>query len=178
MKKTLSLILIILALTACHKTNDRHAEKESDGSATPIQVDELLKNPGPYVEKTVSVQGLVTHVCMHSGKRLHLKASGSNEFVRVEAKGDIGQFDRELEGDNLVINGIFRSQVIDKDYLAKWENELTGGGQTPIESHVHSGAESDMELLSEIKYALENSGKDQITQLWIDGESFSVKPIN
>ncbi|HLF35824.1 MAG TPA: hypothetical protein VI583_16390 [Cyclobacteriaceae bacterium] len=178
MKQTRSLIFIILAFTACHKTADRNAEKESAGPATPILVDELLKNPGPYVERTVTVEGLVTHVCMHSGKRLHLKASGSNEFVRVEAKGDIGQFDRELEGDNLVINGIFRSQVIDKDYLARWETELTGGGQNKNESHTHSASESDMELLSEIKYALENSGKDQITQLWIDGESFSVKPIN
>ncbi len=175
MKKSLSVIFIVLAITACNNTGDKRTSRENGDPATPVVIDELLKNPGPYVEKKVVVEGLVTHVCRHSGARLHLKAGSTNEFVRVEAKGDIGQFDRELEGDHLEIRGVFRSQIIDKEYLAKWENELTSGAQAPAGSHAHSAGEGETELLTEIKYALENSGKDQITQVWIDGESFSVK---
>lgn len=178
MKKSLSLIFIVLVIAACNKSGNKQSAKESAGTPIPVLVDELLKNPDPYIEKAVSIEGLVTHVCRHSGARLHLKAGGSNEFVRVEAKGDIGQFDRELEGDNLLITGVFHKQIIDKEFLAKWENELSAGSHTPVESHVHSGSEGDMELLAEIKYELENSGKDQITQVWVDGESFSVKSAN
>jgi hypothetical protein len=178
MQKITFLLGVLVIVSACNNRKNLRSSDESDAVAESVQVDELLSNPASWVEKPVSVEGLVTHVCVHSGKRLHLKAGNSNKFIRVEAKGDIRQFERELEGSRLVINGTFHSRVIDEEYLAKWEKEIGAGPGAGHQIQDHGDAESELELLMEIKNQLQYSGEKQITQLWIDGESFSVKSNN
>jgi hypothetical protein len=167
------LFIFVVLLSACHEKSGNTGAVENQETAaveSVILVDELLSDPDTYVGKVVEIEGLVTHVCKHSGKRLHLTSTASNEMIRVEATGDIRQFERELEGSDVRIQGKVQKLVIDEDYLAKWENEATGKG----EDHDHSAEESDTELLNNMRKRLENSGKDQLVSYWIDGTSFEV----
>ena len=74
MKKILSIILIAILFTAC-KTESNKAvdtEKQTEISAeTPfLAMAEFDTKAGDYVNKEVKIQGIVDHVCKHSGKKL------------------------------------------------------------------------------------------------------------
>jgi hypothetical protein len=167
-------LFILLAINfACSEKSqsDNSSENsEAEISESVVLVDELLANPDTYVGKVVEIEGLVTHVCKHAGKRLHLTSTASNEMIRVEATGDINQFKRELEGSDVRIKGKVQKLVIDEDYLSKWENEMTAKG----ENHDHSHDAEESEQLNSMRKRLENSGKDQLVSYWVDGTSFEV----
>jgi hypothetical protein len=177
MKHFILFFTFIMIYSACNKLSQKQALSATE-SAAIIQVDELLKNPDPYVDKAVVVEGMVTHVCKHSGKRLHLKAGGAENWIRVEAKGQIVQFDRSLEGDNIVVKGTFHKQMIDEEYLAKFEKEMIS--ENTMGHEMKEGMESDgnESLVNEMRAQLSNSGQKSMLQLWIDGETFSVKKLD
>jgi hypothetical protein len=174
MKRIIFILFIPLVLFfACNeKTSNNNSSENADpevvGSIVPV--DNLMKDPEAYVGKVVEVEGLVTHVCKHSGKRLHLTSPATNDMIRVEATGDIIQFERELEGSEVRMKGLVQKLVIDEDYLAKWENELSAKG----EDHDHSQEEAETELLTNMRMRLENSGQDQLVSYWMDGSSFKI----
>lgn len=170
--KSLVFILLILPMACSQKPNHDQAAGNSapEQAGSVIPVDDLLSDPETYVGKVVEVEGLVTHVCKHSGKRLHLTSTATNEMIRVEATGDIRQFERELEGSDVIIKGKVQKLVVDEDYLAKWENELSANTET----HDHSQSAEETEQLSNLRTRLENSGQDQLISYWVDGTSFKV----
>jgi hypothetical protein len=176
MKSIKILLFILFAATfACNEKtqSDSSTEEITDIEVVEniIVVDDLLENPDAYVGKIVEIEGLVTHVCKHSGKRLHLTSTASNKMIRVEAAEGITQFNRELEGSDLVIAGMVQKQVIDENYLAKWETEISGKG----ENHDHSNDEEQSEQLKSMRKRLEESGKSELVSYWVDGNSFIVK---
>jgi len=174
MKRIIFILFLPVALFfACNeKTSNNNSSENTDPEVVSsiVPVDDLMKDPEAYVGKVVEVEGLVTHVCKHSGKRLHLTSPATNEMIRVEATGDIIQFEREMEGSEVRMKGLVQKLVIDEDYLAKWENELN----SKVENHDHSQEEAESELLVNMRMRLENSGQDQLVSYWMDGTSFKV----
>lgn len=171
--KFLFFILLSLFFACNEKTDDNGASAKDTGTEeveTVVLVDDLMQDPDAYVGKVIELEGLVTHVCKHSGKRLHLTSAATSKMVRVEATGDINQFERELEGSDVRIKGLVQKQVIDEDYLAKWENEMANKG----EDHDHSEGEEESEQINNMRKRLEESGQDQLVSYWVDGTSFEV----
>lgn len=168
-----SLIILLVIAFACNEKPQSDSTSENadiEKVETIVLVDQLLEDPDTYVGKVVEIEGLVTHVCKHSGKRLHLTSTASNEMIRVEATGDINQFEKELEGSDVRITGKVQKLVIDEDYLSKWENEMTSKG----EDHDHSHDEEKEEQLNNMRERLENCGQDQLVSYWVDGTSFEI----
>jgi len=175
MKSNKFLFLVIISLFfACNEKSGGNSSSAENTDVevveTIVLVDDLMGDPDAYVGKVIELEGLVTHVCKHSGKRLHLTSAETNDMVRVEATGDISQFERELEGSDVRITGLVHKQVIDEDYLAKWENELASKG----EDHNHSEGAEESEQITNMRQRLENSGQDQLISYWVDGTSFEV----
>ena len=167
--------LFLVLMTLFFACNEKSGGSSSSADITDIEVvenvvlvDDLMSDPDAYVGKVIEVEGLVTHVCKHSGKRLHLTSAATNEMVRVEATGDINQFERELEGSDVRITGLVQKQVIDEDYISKWENEMANKG----ENHDHSESTEESEQITNMRKRLENSGQDQLVSYWVDGTSF------
>jgi hypothetical protein len=173
MKKIFAVGIMLFSLSACCTRNSTKQEQAVLTSVTEISVDDLLNSPDQYVDKTVRATGLVTHVCRHSGKRLHLTSAASGQFIRVEAKGNIGRFDKNLEGNKMEVSGTVHRQVYDKAYLAKWESEIGKGEGMGTGLHEENNENGEESLVAEIRRQLEKSGKDQITQYWIDGENYA-----
>ena len=175
MKSIKFLFLVLLSLFfACNEKTGSSGSSADNTDAevveTVVLVDDLMSDPDAYVGKVIELEGLVTHVCKHSGKRLHLTSTATNEMVRVEATGDINQFERELEGSDVRIKGLVQKQVIDEDYLSKWENEMASKG----ENHDHSESIEESEQITNMRKRLEDSGQDQLVSYWVDGTSFEV----
>jgi hypothetical protein len=169
--KFLFFVLLSLFFACNEKSGNNSASAENTDAEvveTVVLVDDLMQDPDAYVGKVIELEGLVTHVCKHSGKRLHLTSAATNKMVRVEATGEINQFERELEGSDVRIKGLVQKQVIDEDYLAKWENEMATKG----EDHDHSEGEEESEQINNMRKRLAESGQEQLVSYWVDGTSF------
>jgi hypothetical protein len=176
--KTVQIIIYALFLIffSCNRPQNNESAQAGDPMDEPeaILVDQVLENPESYIGRKVRVEGMVSHVCRHSGKRLHLTSKSSSKVIRVEAADGINQFERELEGSDIVVEGIFHQQVIDEDYLAKWENEGFEGEGVHLE-HGSGETEAKKEQIRNYRQRLRESGNDQLVSLWIDGNAFEVK---
>ncbi len=167
-------LMVLFSCNQAGKTGQSQATMEvGEENQETADVDRVLSSPDEYTGKPVKVEGLVTHVCKHSGKRLHLTSPSTNQMIRVEATGEIKQFEKELEGNHIVVEGIFHTQVIDEDYLARMEE----AGQTEMhtEHGTHGEEPENMERTAKMKQQLEASGKNEMISYWIDGSHFRIK---
>jgi hypothetical protein len=169
-----ALVFVVFACNNPKKSDNNLSDESAEATVEVVMVDQILENPEAFADKKVKVEGLVTHVCRHSGKRLHLTSKSSSNMIRIEAAVGINQFQRELEGNDIIVEGIFHRQVIDEDYLAKWENEGMEGEGVHME-HNSAEMEANQELIQTMRRQLEESGNEQMVSLWIDGNSFQIK---
>ena len=163
----------ILSCSSNNKKTDQVTKEDLQQTANieslKIDVVSLLADAEVYNGKEVLLSGTVVHVCKHSGKRLHLMGADEKTKIRVEA-GEIGQFERELEGSSIVAKGIFRREVIDEAYLAKWAGELGKEGD-------HASHEEQEEEKGKIERYREMMGETEdgyIENFWVDGISFET----
>jgi hypothetical protein len=114
MKKIIILGLIVLFWSCNQQPQQQNTESNLNTEETTeltkavITVDDLIASNDSLLDQTIIVEGLVTHVCKHSGKRLHLNGAIEDHKVRVEAMGDIDHFERALEGSTILVTGVLK----------------------------------------------------------------------
>lgn len=112
--KLIGIILLSIAFgISCN--NKKAADK------TVLTVDSLLQTAETLVDKTVTVEGLCTHVCTHSGKKLFLEGSDDTKSIRAESDK---VFRQECINKKVSVTGKLVEERIDEAYLTNWENEL------------------------------------------------------
>lgn len=176
MKKIIYLIgiLFVAACTNSTKTNEAAIANELvdiNVEAPVLNVATLLEKALDYDGKEVMIVGTVTHVCKHSGKRLHLMGNDEKTKVRLEA-GQIGQFKRTLEGSDIIARGIFRREVIDEEYLAKWADELNKEGSGDHKSHEEE--EEEIGKMNRYREMMKETEEGYLENFWVDGISFET----
>jgi len=93
-------------------------------AAASYKVEDLLAKGDSLANKTVTVEGLCSHLCPHGGAKLFLKASDGKQTIRVEAGTVIGSFSKDAIKKQVSITGKLVEQRIDEAFLANWENTL------------------------------------------------------
>ncbi len=110
MKNILFVTALALILFSCgsgsnkNSTTDSQAD-QTDKVSTAVEVDSILANPGNYLEKTVSIKGLVVHTCRQTGKKMFLIGSDKNSPIKVVAGNNISLFEQSLEGETVIATG-------------------------------------------------------------------------
>ena len=172
MKSLVAVVLLSFIFSGCSKTvkNTESQTATIENSATVaevISVTDLLANPEIYDSKEIALKGTVVHVCKHSGKRLHLLGSDELSQIRVEA-GEIGQFDKALEGSDIVARGVFHMN-------ASGQDQQTGGN-----AGNHDGPKMQGNGSGQGKGAgmmMEGEGEPgEMQGSWVDGISFETVP--
>ena len=175
MKKIISLLGLVLILTACSE----EAKKESTENLAVLTVDQLLENPEKYVDQNVKVSGTVVHVCKHGGKRVHLIGTNDEEKFKVEAGKDALVFDRTLEGSDITAEGKIMKQVIDEAYLNNWESELNEELEKVDENHKNEKGVAEKienkEQIKNMRKELEESGKTELIFYSMKCSNYDVK---
>jgi len=106
--KHISYIILFASLifSSCNSSQSKKsAAKSNKKSLEVVDVDQVLASPEKYLEKTVSIKGLVVHTCKHSGKKMFLAGTDKNKYVKVIAGPSISRFDQSLEGEDVVATG-------------------------------------------------------------------------
>lgn len=138
MRNLLILALAVFVMYSCGNT-EANSNDEAE-NASVMTVDDLLAEVESLVDQSVAIEGTVTHVCKHGGKRLHLIGADETQKIKVEAGDEIAQFERELEGSDIVVYGVVKEERVDEAYLAEWEQEVLAEQAANEETTTEEGA--------------------------------------
>jgi len=198
MNKFISLLFALSLLVSCGQET-RKSHNTTDQELIPVTVNEIISDAGPFIDLAVNISGTVVHVCRHGGQRMFIIGEKGEDRVRLTTGEDIAEFDIDLEGETVEVSGIVKELIIDETYLAEWEAEVMEGSQHDrgegheggvghdvqnVEGDVGNledegeNAESDIEAklaqIQKIRDEIAESGKDHISDYWIETVSFEV----
>ncbi len=107
MKKLLIILSIAGFFAAC--TNNSEKKSDSTDALTIVwSVDEFLKDANLFLEKEITVEGLVTHVCKHGGQKLFIVGTEEGVSLRIEVGEGISEFPVDMEGSDASFSGIVK----------------------------------------------------------------------
>lgn len=177
MKKLFLLTLILAFMASCgNKQAGQDQQQETEKTATndvkAYKLDSLLKDADQLIDKTVTVRGFVTHTCKHSGKRCFIVGDDPNTSFRVEAKGEIGGFNRELIGSELAITGIVKERRMTKEYIAQYEEEVNE--KKAKEDGSAETCEAELKNIQGMREWMKANNKDYYSIYYMDGEKYDV----
>lgn len=175
MKKYLLLLVLAASMFACGNKSAQqgatgNTESNEKAGTEALTLDKLLVNADDYVDKPVVVTGYVTHTCKHSGKRCFLADEDQTVSVRVEAKGKIGGFNRELIGSQIQVSGIFhekRTTTEEIDLMEKMIEEKSIKDDGSAES-----CDAETANVQKMREWMKKHNKDYYVKYYIDGEDF------
>lgn len=158
MKKLIYVISIISLLFVF--SNEALAKKDKVKT-----ISELIKESDKFINKEVTIKGKVTHVCAHSGRRCFLKDAKEKLTIRVEAKGKIKGFNRELRNENIVVTGTLKVHKLSEEKI----NEMS----KKYKEHNHCDTESNS--IKNMRAWMKKHGKNFYNIYYIEGKSYKVQ---
>jgi len=192
--RILSLTVLLVLAVSCGQQSNKSTDL-SELEVSEVTVEELLADASPFVEHPVMVKGTVVHVCRHGGQRLFVVGEDGEDRFRITVGENISEFDVELEGSTIEVNGIVKELIIDDTYLAEWEADLgeesehdrgeghEGGvghgddhGEAPEgeENDAEEQMASQLQRIQDVRDEIAASGKDHLSDYWIETIEFKV----
>jgi len=175
--KYVSIIAICLLCLSC-KLKPKETKKDNieenqlaQSEQSVVTIDQLMLNAEQSVGKEVHFNGLVNHICAHSGKRCILKNSTGELSIRVEATGDLEGFDKEMAGHDIKVTGVLREKRLDEASIDEWEIEVKAKHASE-EGGEHCS--SEMANIKEMRDWMKNNNKNYYAIYYVDGNSYEV----
>jgi len=176
MKKLLFIAATVILLVSCgNKSQSSGTEKaaaETKVEASAYELGQLLADAENLINDTVTVKGTVTHTCKHSGKRCFIVGEDGNTSFRVEAKGEIGGFNKELVGSELAIKGILKERRLAKEYIDQQEKEVNE--RKVKEDGSAETCQAELNNITSMREWMKTNNKDYYSIYYMDGESYEV----
>ncbi len=173
------LAIVAICLASCtSKSADNKGNGSDSTSVAQVSdlavypLDSLLAVADQLVDKKVTVKGSVTHTCKHSGKRCFIVGDNENVSMRVEAKGNIGGFNRELVGSELAITGIVKERRLTKEYIDQYEKDVND--KKVKEDGSAETCQAELANINEMRDWMKKNNKDYYAIYYMDGEEFSI----
>lgn len=178
--KKIALILTLAAcvsFAACKNSGKTNATTDGDAAAatteqTAYELPKLLTDAEQHLGEQVTVVGYVTHTCKHSGKRCFITDEGKEVSMRVEARGEIGGFNRELVGSKVEISGVLKEQRLSQEYIDEMEKKVEAEAESGESDAEH--CESEQNSINQMREWMAANGKDYYAIYYMDGETYKV----
>lgn len=141
-----------------------------------IEIAELISNPLDFQEQTVRIEGIITHICRHSGDKMRVAEIEGDGLSVLVMLGDFApEFNPEFEGKEVVLTGILKATIRNIDALA--EGHVHGedcdheGEEVAHTEEGHDECASTQEAIAKMKEA----GIDPDIATHIQITSFEIK---
>ncbi|MDR3245822.1 MAG: hypothetical protein LBT50_05250 [Prevotellaceae bacterium] len=173
-KRLILLAVLIAAFAACGGNKKTEKAKSdvtaSETTASVFELDKLLQAAEQEKDKTVKVVGYVTHTCKHSGKRCFIVGESHKASMRVEAKGEIGGFNRELVGAKLEITGVLKERRLTKEYIDQLEKDVSAKAE---EDATAESCAAELSNISDMRNWMKDNNKEYYSIYYMDGLNYS-----
>ena len=179
---TLCTLALAFTLASC-QGNQKKAQTEETAAevktATAIVTPEKVMNEGAsLVNQEVFIEGTVTHVCRHGGKKCSLAGTTEGAFVQIMARGEIAKFEDELIGTAIKVKGTVKERRITKEMVAEQEKAT----QETMDQAEKSDAENKNEVKAHCSHSMHNintmkqwmtdNNKEYYPVYFVEGVSF------
>lgn len=196
--KTKQILIAALVLFACTATSC-NGNKSSNGQSnaqtsekqevsTALTIDELLTDADNLANKSVTIEGVCTHICKHGATKIFLMGSDDTKTIRVEA-GPLGSFDTQCVNSMVKVNGTLKEQRIDEAYLQNWEAQLKakaakihGNGEAGCDSEKKARGETAntpeariADFHAKIEKRKADTGKDYLSFYFVEAASYEIQ---
>lgn len=106
-RKFFTIIAVTAILSSCGNTGKKEAASKNTlpGDAAKVEFASLIENPENFINKKISVEGKVVHVCMQSGKKIFITGENPDILLYVQAGEEMPKFPTELLGSKIVVEG-------------------------------------------------------------------------
>lgn len=165
MKNLFFIAALLLLTTSC-------GNKKATSTTQVYELNDLLTQADELIDQTVTVRGFVTHTCKHSGKRCFIVGDDQKTSFRIEAKGNIESFDRELVGSELVVTGMVKEQRLTKEYIDQYEEEVNEKKAT--EDGSAETCEAELSNIQGMRTWMKDNNKDYYSIYYMDGQDYDV----
>ena len=179
-KKVLGTIAIAGLLISCGNQTQKQ-DTVTETEVQKVSVEQVLADMQNFVEKEIAIEGMVNHVCAHGGKRMFIIGENPDAAIKITPNEEIGVFEKELEGNHVLVTGVLKELRIDEAYVANLEKELNEGSDNEA-VHDHSGGTHDEEATNKEKAQIEamrnqiaESENGYYSQFWIEASKFEVQ---
>ena len=161
MKRFALLLVAGLIFASC----GQQGAKQEEAEVVMFEIADLVSTPMDYENQEVRIEGLINHLCRHSGDKLRLAEFGGEGLSIEVMLGEFAsQFNPEMEGQELVVTGVLKTAVSNMDAL---EAEL---------EHAHEGEEGhECETTQEAVAKMKELGIDPNILAYIERTSFELK---
>lgn len=176
----LSLFISSIILTSCgskdttnkvDNSTTNNASQEISNLPT-LEIEDVYMKGDSLLDQDVIVTGTVTHTCKHAGKKCFLVGKDGKATLRVEAKGDIGGFNKELVGSQLTIKGKLRGNKLSKEYIDQQEKLVND--QIASKAKTEENCQVELNNFATMKQWMQDNNKEFYIVYYMDGESFDV----
>ena len=171
-------LVAIFSVTLFSCSGNKQQTNASDEAQTTtsteyatFELDDLLAIADQELDKTLTVAGYVTHTCKHAGKRCFIVGESQKASMRIEAKGEIGGFNRELVGSKISVTGTLKERRLSHEYI----NEMEKG--VNLKKEEDGNAEScaaELSNIADMRKWMKEHGKDYYAIYYMDGLSFDI----
>ncbi len=172
-KAIIGLSAVALFLSCNHGTNvneQKTADSQTGAASEVMIVSHLLEKADGIIDREVTVKGMVTHTCKHSGKRCFIIDSLENKTIRIEATGTIESFSNELLGTEITVAGILRERRLDNVYFDEWETKTLAEKEKAEDGGDHCNEE--LTQIGEMREWMKTHNKDYYPVYYVDGQSY------
>lgn len=180
MRRILFIAAIAALFAACNSTAENNENKTEEAKAEMVatNLQELMATPDNFVGKDLQIEGLVTHVCSHSGKRMFIQNQEGDLKLKITTNEDMAAFDKALEGSNVQVVGMFKEERIDEADVDQMEKELREGQEVEAthdhdhgDDHDHATEEEELQTkidnLNKMREEINASEKGYISEYWM-----------
>ncbi|MDE5421137.1 hypothetical protein L3073_02830 [Ancylomarina sp. DW003] len=166
-----NLVILSLAIIMSFGTAFASSNSASEKSKVASTIGEIMKNAESLIDKEIVFIGMVQHVCAHSGRRAILLDETGKLSLRVEAKGEINGFNRELSGMDIRVKGILKERRLTSEFIDNWEAKVKAK-QDAEEGGKHCA--SEMTNISQMRNWMKENGKEFYSIYYVDGLSYEI----
>ena len=121
-KVSIALICLFLVITAADTmAQDVKVNSGNNAEALAINPSDFPDKAPQLVGQVVEIEGLVIHVCKHSGKKMFIVGENPDIRVKIDASDVVSVFDPELEGSSIKVKGTISE--IEEEITEEEKNE-------------------------------------------------------
>ncbi|MDR4987360.1 MAG: hypothetical protein RG741_00800 [Bacteroidales bacterium] len=120
MKSYYLFLIAGLLLAAC----SGQVKEQHDGEIRTYTIEELAGDALNFDGHTVRFEGVISHICKHSGDKMRMLQPDNDAFSMQVMLGDLmNNFSVEDEGREVVVSGILRTVVLNMDELEDHDHD-------------------------------------------------------
>jgi len=172
MKKIVLMLAVIAAIISCKNETKKTEAVQKENEVAVVETPEILigefdAKAGDFVSKEVKIQGIVDHVCKHSGKKLLVVTDDGSIHVTSDVR-----FDDKIKGNEISLIGTVLENKIDESYCLKMEEDN-------IKSHSEGASnkeqfENKKKHIQQYRDAMKAENKEYISEYSLQYVSHSI----